>query len=201
MKSGAVRGTPNWRVSTIFDGLDFMNRSNWCLSIFETSAVFWDCCGRIRPEEIFSLAGQSSVGLSFEQPVETIESIAIGTLSLLEAIRLSDLDIRSIMLARQSALATQGDRCRQRGVAFQSLQPLCGCKSLCLLDCRQLSSSIRYVACTGILSNHESPLRPRRFVTRKIVNAVARLPLGPRYALIAWQSAYRKRLGLGARVC
>src|ERR1035441_2006507 len=49
---------------------------------------------RVRPDEIFSLAGQSSVGLSFEQPVETIESIAIGTLTLLEAIRLSDLDIR-----------------------------------------------------------------------------------------------------------
>src|ERR1700748_1834106 len=49
---------------------------------------------RIRPDEVFSLAGQSSVGLSFEQPVETIESIALGTLSLLEAIRLSDSEVR-----------------------------------------------------------------------------------------------------------
>src|SRR5208337_1218966 len=49
---------------------------------------------RIRPHEVFSLAGQSSVGLSFEQPVETIESVALGTLTLLEAIRLTDPDIR-----------------------------------------------------------------------------------------------------------
>src|SRR5258708_36514497 len=48
---------------------------------------------RVRPDEIFSLAGQSSVSLSFEQPVETIESIGLGPLSLLEAIRLSDRDI------------------------------------------------------------------------------------------------------------
>src|ERR1035441_10681374 len=49
---------------------------------------------RIRPNRVFSLAAQSSVGLSFEQPVETIESIAIGALTLLEAIRLCELDIR-----------------------------------------------------------------------------------------------------------
>jgi GDP-D-mannose dehydratase len=49
---------------------------------------------RIKPDEIFSLAGQTSVGLSFEQPVETIESIAVATLNLLEVVRLSGLDIR-----------------------------------------------------------------------------------------------------------
>jgi GDPmannose 4,6-dehydratase len=49
---------------------------------------------RIRPDRNFSLTGQGSVGLSFEQPVETIESIALGAPTLLEAIRISDLDIR-----------------------------------------------------------------------------------------------------------
>jgi GDPmannose 4,6-dehydratase len=49
---------------------------------------------RVRPDEVFSLSGQSSAGLSFEQPVETIQSIALGTLNLLEGIRLSDLNVR-----------------------------------------------------------------------------------------------------------
>jgi len=102
---------------------------------------------RIHPDQIFSLAGQSSVGLSFEQPVETIESIALGALSLLEAIRLSDLDIR---LYNASAYWTVTNYRQAYGM----------------------------FACTGILSNHDSPLRPRRFVTRKIIYAVASLALG-----------------------
>jgi len=64
---------------------------------------------RIRPDQIFSLAGQSSVGLSFEQPVETIESIALGALSLLEAIRLSDLDIRLYNAGSTECFGDTGD--------------------------------------------------------------------------------------------
>jgi GDPmannose 4,6-dehydratase len=64
---------------------------------------------RVRPDEIFSLAAQSSVGLSFEQPVETIESIALGALSLLEAIRLSDLDIRLYNAGSTECFGDTGD--------------------------------------------------------------------------------------------
>ena len=133
---------------------------------------------RIHPDEIFSLAGQSSVGLSFEQPVETIESIALGALSLLEAIRLSDLDIRLYNAGSTECFGDTGDGIANEKSPFHPCSPYAVAKASAYWTVTNYRQAYGMFACTGILSNHDSPLRPRRFVTRKIVHAVASLVLG-----------------------
>jgi GDPmannose 4,6-dehydratase len=133
---------------------------------------------RVRPDEIFSLAGQSSVGLSFEQPVETIESIALGALSLLEAIRLSDLDIRLYNAGSTESFGDTGDAVANEKSPLNPCSPYAVAKASAYWTVANYRHAYGMFACTGILSNHDSPLRPRRFVTRKIVHAVASLALG-----------------------
>jgi GDPmannose 4,6-dehydratase len=133
---------------------------------------------RVRPDEIFSLAGQSSVGLSFEQPAETIESIALGALSLLEAIRLSDLDIRLYNAGSTECFGDTGDGVANKESPLHPRSPYAVAKASAFWTVANYRQAYGMFACTGILSNHDSPLRPRRFVTRKIVHAVASLAVG-----------------------
>jgi GDPmannose 4,6-dehydratase len=133
---------------------------------------------RSRPDEVFSLAGQSSVGLSFEQPVETIESIALGALTLLEAIRLSDLDVRLYNAGSTECFGDTGDEVAHEGTQFHPRSPYAVAKASAYWAVANYREAYGMFACTGILSNHDSPLRPRRFVTRKIIHAVASLALG-----------------------
>jgi GDPmannose 4,6-dehydratase len=133
---------------------------------------------RVRPDEVFSLAGQSSVGLSFEQPVETIESIALGALSLLEAIRLSDFDIRLYNAGSTECFGDTGDSVANEKSPLNPCSPYAVAKASAYWTVTNYRQAYGMYACTGILSNHDSPLRPRRFVTRKIIHAVASLALG-----------------------
>jgi GDPmannose 4,6-dehydratase len=133
---------------------------------------------RIRPDEVYSLAGQSSVGLSFEQPVETIESIALGTLSLLDAIRLSDLDIRFYNAGSTECFGDTGNRVANEETQFHPRSPYAVAKASAYWTVANYREAYGMFACTGILSNHDSPLRPRRFVTSKVIHAVASLALG-----------------------
>ena len=132
---------------------------------------------KIRPDEIFSLAGQSSVGLSFEQPVETIESIALGTLSLLEAIRLSDQDIRLYNAGSTECFGDTADSVANELSPLNPRSPYAVAKASAYWIVANYREAYGMFACTGILSNHDSPLRPKRFVTRKIITAVASLAL------------------------
>lgn len=133
---------------------------------------------RIHPDEVFSLAGQSSVGLSFEQPVETIESIALGTLSLLEAIRISDPGIRFYNAGSTECFGDTGNRVANESTQFHPRSPYAVAKASAYWTVANYREAYGMFACTGILSNHDSPLRPKRFVTRKIIHAVASMALG-----------------------
>jgi GDPmannose 4,6-dehydratase len=133
---------------------------------------------RIRPDEVFSLAGQSSVGLSFEQPVETIESIALGALTLLEAIRLTGLDIRLYNAGSTECFGDTGTDVATETTRFNPRSPYAVAKASAYWTVANYREAYGMFACTGILSNHDSPLRPLRFVTRKIVHAVASLDAG-----------------------
>lgn len=131
-----------------------------------------------RPDEIYNLAGQSSVGLSFEQPVETLESILVGTLNLLEAIRFEERPIRFYNAGSSEAFGDTRDYAANENTPFKPRSPYAVAKA----SARDLVVNYREAyglfACTGILFNHESPLRPPRFVTRKIVAAAARIAAG-----------------------
>jgi len=133
---------------------------------------------RIRPQRVFSLAGQSSVGLSFEQPVETIESVALGALTLLEAIRLTDPSIRLYNAGSTECFGDTGREAANEMTRFNPRSPYAVAKASSYWIVANYRDAYGMFACTGILSNHDSPLRPMRFVTRKIIHAVASIAMG-----------------------
>ena len=133
---------------------------------------------RIRPDEIYNLSGQSSVGLSFEQPVETFESIGIGTLNLLEAIRFGDQPVRLYNSGSSECFGELGNLPADEGTPFKPRSPYAIAKATAHWQVVNYREAYNIYACTGILFNHESPLRPTRFVTRKIISAACRIYKG-----------------------
>lgn len=138
---------------------------------------------RAEPDEIYNLAGQTSVGLSFEQPVETIESIAIGTLNLLEAIRFVGKPTKLYNAGSSECFGDTGTLPANELTPFRPRSPYAvakGCSHNLIDNYREAYS---LYACTGILFNHESPLRPARFVTQKVVRSAARIAGGSHESL------------------
>lgn len=125
---------------------------------------------KIKPDEIYNLAGQSSVGLSFEQPVETLESISIGTLNILESIRFSNLPIKFYNAGSSECFGDTGRLAANENTLFQPKSPYAVAKSTAFWLVNNYREAYNLHASTGILFNHESPLRPERFVTKKIVS-------------------------------
>ncbi|MBI2283790.1 MAG: GDP-mannose 4,6-dehydratase [Bacteroidetes bacterium] len=133
---------------------------------------------RVQPDEIYNLSGQSSVGLSFEQPVETFESVSIGTLNLLEAIRFSGLPVRLYNSGSSECFGESGGMPADEETPFKPRSPYAIAKATAHWQVANYREAYRIFACTGILFNHESPLRPDRFVTKKIIAAACRIYQG-----------------------
>lgn len=137
----------------------------------------------IKPVEIYNLAGQSSVGLSFEQPVEALESISIGTLNLLEAIRFSGLPIKFYNAGSSECFGDTGTDLADENTPFKPRSPYAVAKSSAFWQVANYREAYNIKACTGILFNHESPLRQERYVTQKIVLAACRIAKGSKEVL------------------
>ena len=133
---------------------------------------------RVRPDEIYNLAGQSSVGLSFEQPMETLESIATGTVNFLEAIRFSGAPIRFYNAGSGECFGNAGDAPATEETPFRPRSPYAVAKSAAFWEVANYREAYGLYACSGLLFNHESPLRHERFVTMKVVAAVVRIARG-----------------------
>jgi len=135
------------------------------------------------PDEVYFLAGQSSVGLSFEQPAETIQSFTLGTLNILEACRMLDKDIRQYHAGSSECFGDTAGVPATETTPFRPRSPYAVAKasSYWLVDNYREAYGLH--ACTGILFNHESPLRPSRFVTQKIVHAAKRIAGGSKEVL------------------
>jgi GDPmannose 4,6-dehydratase len=130
---------------------------------------------KIEPDEVYNLAGQSSVGLSFEQPVETLDSIAMGTLNLLEAIRFTGKPISLYNAGSSECFGDIGDAVADETTPFRPRSPYAVAKAAAFWEVANYREAYGIFACSGILFNHESPLRPQRFVTQKIVAAASRI--------------------------
>jgi len=130
------------------------------------------------PDEIYNLAGQSSVGLSFQQPAETLESISVATLNLLEALRFIQRPIRFYSAGSSECFGDTGDIPANEDTRFRPRSPYAVAKSAAYWQVANYREAYGLFACSGILFNHESPLRPARFVTRKIVGAAKRIASG-----------------------
>ena len=138
------------------------------------SQVFSD----VAPDEIYNLAGQTSVGLSFEQPVETFESICIGTFNILEALRSSKSKSRFYNACSSECFGNTEQQPASETTLFQPRSPYAVAKAAAYWQVANYREAYGIAASSGILFNHESPLRPTKFVTRKIVTAACRIARG-----------------------
>jgi len=139
---------------------------------------------RYLPNEIYNLAGQSSVGLSFNQPVETIESITTGTLNILEAIRFINPLIRFYNAGSGETFGDTGLLRADEKMAFNPRSPYAVAKVAAYHLISTYRQAYGLFCCTGLLFNHESPLRPERFVTQKIIQGVKRIHLGSNQKIV-----------------
>ena len=130
---------------------------------------------RTNPQEIYNLGGPSSVALSFRQPRETFESITLASLNILEAIRTNDTSIRCYSAASSECFGDTGTRPANEQTPFNPLSPYAEAKAAAFRRTAKYREDFGLFASSGILFNHESPLRPEGFVTHKIIGGAARI--------------------------
>ena len=133
---------------------------------------------RSKPDEVYFLAGQSSVGLSFEQPAETMQSIALGTLNILEACRMMETPIKLYHAGSSECFGDTGGVAANENTPFHPRSPYAVAKASAFWLVDNYREAYGLFTCTGILFNHESSLRPERFVTQKIIRSVQRIAKG-----------------------
>jgi GDPmannose 4,6-dehydratase len=150
---------------------------------------------KIQPDEIYNLAGQSSVGLSFDQPVETLDSITTGTLNILEAIRFTGAPIKLYNAGSSECFGDTSDRSADEGTPFRPRSPYAVAKAAAFWEVANYREAYGLFACSGILYNHESPLRPERFVTQKIIAAACRIAQGSKETLTLGNMSIRRDWG------
>lgn len=128
--------------------------------------------------EVYNLAAQSFVGLSFDQPLTTAEITGIGPLNLLEAIRIVNPEIRFYQASTSEMFGKVQSIPQNEETPFYPRSPYGAAKLFAHWITINYRESYGIFACNGILFNHESPLRGREFVTRKITDAAAKAKLG-----------------------
>jgi GDPmannose 4,6-dehydratase len=168
--------------------------------------------GQIAPDEIYNLAAQSHVHVSFEQPVYTADVDALGTLRLLEAVRESHVQTRFYQASTSEMFGLVQQTPQNERTPFYPRSPYGAAKLFAYWTTVNYREAYGLFACSGILFNHESPRRDERFVTRKITRAVARIRAGleesvylgnlnahrdwgyaPEYVRAMWQMLNRER--------
>lgn len=138
----------------------------------------------VQPDEIYNLAGQTSVGLSFDQPIEAMDSIAQATLILLEVVRYLKSPVRIYNSSSSESFGeTPAGASSDEETPFMPRSPYATAKATAHWTTVNYRDSYGIYACSGILFNHESPLRSDRFVTKKIVSAAVDIAAGRRMRL------------------
>ncbi len=132
----------------------------------------------VAADEVYNLSGQSSVSLSFTQPIESFESISVSTLNILEIIRLLELPARFYNASSSECYGDTGHAAASETTPFRPVSPYAVAKAAAFWSVANYRDAYKLFACSGILFNHESGLRPDRFVTRKIVTAAVDIAEG-----------------------
>ena len=133
---------------------------------------------KVQPTEIYNLAAQSFVGVSFEQPSTTAQITGLGALNLLEAIRLVNPKIRFYQASTSEMFGKVQAIPQEESTPFYPRSPYGVAKLYAHWMTVNYRESYKIFGASGILFNHESPLRGREFVTRKITDSVAKIKLG-----------------------
>jgi GDPmannose 4,6-dehydratase len=151
----------------------------------------------VAPDEIYNLAGQSSVALSFNQPVETFESVTVGTLNILECIRYVGQPLRMFNAISSECFGDTAKPANEE-TPFRPCSPYAMAKSAAYWAVKTYRDAYGLQVCSGILSNHESPLRPLRFVCRKIISTAVRIANGSKERLTLGNVSIQRDWGLAA---
>ena len=176
---GAFRRTSSvnfWRL----EELNVRNHPNLKLVEFDLTDL-GNCItlvAEIKPDEIYNLAAQSFVGVSFKQPVTTASVTGIGALHLLEAIRIVDKNIKFYQASTSEMFGKVHQIPQTENTIFHPRSPYGVAKLFAHWATINYRESYDIFGVCGILFNHESPLRGKEFVTRKITDAVAKIKLG-----------------------
>lgn len=132
----------------------------------------------INPDEVYNLAAQSFVGVSFDQPSTTAQITGIGPVNLLEAIRIVNPKIRFYQASTSEMFGKVQEIPQREATPFYPRSPYGVAKLYAHWMTINYRESYGIFACSGILFNHESPLRGQEFVTRKITDSIAKIKLG-----------------------
>ena len=152
---------------------------------------------KIKPDEIYNLAAQSHVAVSFEVPEYTANADAIGALRILEYIRTNKLENKTkFYQAGTSEMFGKVQTIPQNEkTSFYPRSPYGVAKVYAHWITVNYRETYNIFACNGILFNHESPVRGETFVTKKIVSALCKIKLGKQKKIISWKLRVKKRLG------
>jgi len=134
--------------------------------------------GKIKPEEVYNLGAQSHVRVSFDTPIYTVDTDALGTLRLLEAIRSSDKPAKFYQASSSEMYGKVVETPQTEKTPFYPRSPYGCAKAYSFWQTVNYREAYGLFACNGILFNHESPRRGETFVTRKITRAATRIKLG-----------------------
>lgn len=168
--------SPNfWRLNE----LGLLNEPNFHLVEFELTDPFniLSVVNEIRPEEIYNLAAQSFVGVSFKEPFHTANATGIGALNILEAIKTVDKSIKFYQASTSEMFGKVQAVPQSETTPFYPRSPYGVAKLYAHFITVNYQESYDIFASSGILFNHESPLRGLEFVTRKITNTAAKIAL------------------------
>ena len=197
-KGYQVVGTSRDAQVARFDNLDKLGIrdrvSLESMSPTDFRSVF-EVVSKCAPDEIYNLSGQSSVALSFKQPAEALNSIVNGTVTLLEAIRFLGKPTRLYNAGSSECFGDVGAETANEDTPFRPRSPYAAAKAAAHFMVSNYREGYGLYACSGILFNHESPLRPERFVTRKIAVAAARIAAGTREKLTLGNMDIRRDWG------
>jgi len=138
---------------------------------------------RIKPDEIYNLASQSSVGLSFEQPIGTVEFNIMSTMNLLEAIRILPFKAKFYQASSSEMYGKASELPVTEKTAMHPVSPYAVSKAASHWMTVNYREAYGLFCCCGILFNHESVLRAEHFVTKKIISAATRISGGSRETL------------------
>lgn len=130
------------------------------------------------PDEVYHLAAQSFVGDSFSEPIATAEVSGIGSLRMLDALRLINPRIKFYQASTSEMFGNSSTTAQNEETPFHPASPYAAAKLYAHWMVKNYREAYKLFACTGILFNHESPIRGVEFVTKKITDAVARIKLG-----------------------
>ncbi|MCB9828348.1 MAG: GDP-mannose 4,6-dehydratase [Planctomycetes bacterium] len=148
----------------------------------------------VQPDEIYGLGGPSSVGRSFAEPLAAFEGITLGTLCLLEAVR-SERPTARLYTASSSEMFGDVGGAADEDTPLRPISPYAAAKVAAHEHTRQYRERFGLFAATGILFNHESPLRPAGFVTQKIVAGALRAASGDTTPLALGDLSIRRDWG------